>query len=72
MASLFELILLHEPADHGPNGIFFCVNGEIEACEITAALAEAFYEAGITKEAEAVPLPEDQYEKAPVSLSTLI
>ncbi|CAI6094605.1 unnamed protein product [Clonostachys chloroleuca] len=69
VASLFDMILLREPADHGPDGLFFCMNGEVEAGRITAALAEAFYTAGVFENTQAVPLPESDLKAGPVTPS---
>lgn len=71
VASLFDMILLREPADHGPDGLFFCMNGEVEAGRITAALAEAFYTAGVFENTQAVPLPESDLKAGPVSTRML-
>lgn len=67
VASLFHIIIMHEPLDHGPNGIFFCVNGEIEAGDITAALLTGLQEARISDDTQAVSLPEEEYENGFVS-----
>ena len=71
VASLFDMILLREPADHGSSGIFFCLNGEIEAGRITTALAEAFHAAGIFENTQAVPLAESDLKARPVSTRVL-
>lgn len=71
VASLFDMILLREPADHGFSGIFFCLNGELEAGRITTALAEAFHAAGIFKDTQAVPSPKSDLEAGPVSTTVL-
>jgi hypothetical protein len=71
VASLFDMILLRKPADHGPDGLFFCMNGEVEAGRITAALAEAFHSAGIFENTQAMPLPESDLKAGPVSTGML-
>lgn len=67
VASLFDTILLRQPADHGPEGIFFCVSDEMEAVSVTTALAEAFHDAGIFEHAQAVPVAESDLEGGWVS-----
>lgn len=67
MATLFHKILLHEPSDHGPDGLFFAENGEIEAGHVTAALAVAFYAAGIFESPQETSLPTLEFEAGPVS-----
>lgn len=67
VASLFDKLILCQPTHHGHEGIFFCNSGEIETSRIMAALADAFYTAGIFEHAHPKAMLESVFETAPVS-----